>query len=279
MSELGTNSAEEDRLAQATGRAEDDLFDANPWYEWGPYLSERAWGTVREDYSADGDAWRFVPARPCPFAGVPVERGRHGRDLGYPAGPVPGPGAVERRGSDPEGADVRADRSAGQSRGGRQGVLVVPGRRCPAMPGCGGGTTIRRPPSRTSGWSSITEVGTNPSWNCWTPASSTRTGTGRWMSPMPRRPPTEVLARITVQQPRPGGGEPVGPADPVVPQHLAGQRGGAAGPVPGRRRHRRRASTARWVPAGRCPRRRRRSRRRCSATTRPTTRASSMAPG
>src|SRR6476620_9037858 len=34
-------SAEHDRLAQATGRAEDDLFAANPRYEWGPYLSER----------------------------------------------------------------------------------------------------------------------------------------------------------------------------------------------------------------------------------------------
>jgi hypothetical protein len=29
------------------------------WREWGPYLSERAWGTVREDYSADGDAWSY----------------------------------------------------------------------------------------------------------------------------------------------------------------------------------------------------------------------------
>ena len=28
-----------------------DLFNANRWYEWGPYLAERAWGTVREDYS------------------------------------------------------------------------------------------------------------------------------------------------------------------------------------------------------------------------------------
>ena len=27
------------------------------WKRWGPYLSERAWGTVREDYSADGKAW------------------------------------------------------------------------------------------------------------------------------------------------------------------------------------------------------------------------------
>ncbi|MHB1928692.1 MAG: MGH1-like glycoside hydrolase domain-containing protein [Acidimicrobiales bacterium] len=32
-----------------------------PWRRWGPYLSERAWGTVREDYSADGDAWAYLP--------------------------------------------------------------------------------------------------------------------------------------------------------------------------------------------------------------------------
>jgi Mannosylglycerate hydrolase MGH1-like glycoside hydrolase domain len=31
------------------------------WNRWGPYLSERAWGTVREDYSADGDAWSYFP--------------------------------------------------------------------------------------------------------------------------------------------------------------------------------------------------------------------------
>ena len=31
------------------------------WNRWGPFLSERAWGTVREDYSADGDAWRYFP--------------------------------------------------------------------------------------------------------------------------------------------------------------------------------------------------------------------------
>ena len=54
-------TAEHQRLAEATGRAEDDLFSANPWYEWGPYLSERAWGTVREDYSESGDAWDSFP--------------------------------------------------------------------------------------------------------------------------------------------------------------------------------------------------------------------------
>jgi hypothetical protein len=31
------------------------------WLRWGPYLSERAWGTVREDYSSDGEAWSYFP--------------------------------------------------------------------------------------------------------------------------------------------------------------------------------------------------------------------------
>src|SRR5215475_14591607 len=30
-----------------------------PWKQWGPYLSERQWGTVREDYSENGDAWNY----------------------------------------------------------------------------------------------------------------------------------------------------------------------------------------------------------------------------
>ncbi len=32
-----------------------------PWKKWGPYLSERQWGTVREDYSQDGNAWDYFP--------------------------------------------------------------------------------------------------------------------------------------------------------------------------------------------------------------------------
>src|SRR5438270_614246 len=32
---------------------------AVPWKQWGPYLSERQWGTVREDYSESGDAWNY----------------------------------------------------------------------------------------------------------------------------------------------------------------------------------------------------------------------------
>ena len=48
------------RMAQAGG-VQWGPQEAGPWYGWGPYLSERAWGTVREDYSADGDAWRSFP--------------------------------------------------------------------------------------------------------------------------------------------------------------------------------------------------------------------------
>ncbi len=43
--------AEADRLAQARSGV--------PWRRWGPYLSERQWGTVREDYSDNGDAWSY----------------------------------------------------------------------------------------------------------------------------------------------------------------------------------------------------------------------------
>jgi hypothetical protein len=47
-------TAEEKRLGEAESRAAH-------WKRWGPYLSERAWGTVREDYSAHGTAWDYLP--------------------------------------------------------------------------------------------------------------------------------------------------------------------------------------------------------------------------
>src|SRR5512143_905021 len=46
-------TAENRRIDENTGHK---VF----WKQWGPYLSERQWGTVREDYSADGDAWAYV---------------------------------------------------------------------------------------------------------------------------------------------------------------------------------------------------------------------------
>src|SRR5204863_10038911 len=47
-------TAEELRLRQSSDRAAH-------WKRWGPYLSERAWGTVREDYSPEGTAWEYFP--------------------------------------------------------------------------------------------------------------------------------------------------------------------------------------------------------------------------
>ena len=43
------------------GRLRDAAACRADWKQWGPYVSERAWGTVREDYSADGDAWGSFP--------------------------------------------------------------------------------------------------------------------------------------------------------------------------------------------------------------------------
>ena len=52
MKSVRSEVAESARLVEAKeGKA--------PWKKWGPYLSERQWGTVREDYSADGNAWAY----------------------------------------------------------------------------------------------------------------------------------------------------------------------------------------------------------------------------
>jgi glycogen debranching enzyme len=42
-------------------RLEESRKNKNIWHRWGPYLSDRQWGTVREDYSADGSAWEYFP--------------------------------------------------------------------------------------------------------------------------------------------------------------------------------------------------------------------------
>jgi hypothetical protein len=44
---------------EETIRLEETREGEVPWKKWGPYLSERQWGTVREDYSEGGDAWDY----------------------------------------------------------------------------------------------------------------------------------------------------------------------------------------------------------------------------
>ncbi len=53
-------SAERARV-DTFGQLENGLRQASDWYLWGPYLSERQWGTVREDYSPNGTAWEYLP--------------------------------------------------------------------------------------------------------------------------------------------------------------------------------------------------------------------------
>ena len=53
-------------MARKSKQAEQIRLDDNAahrvfWKKWGPYLSERQWGTVREDYSRDGEAWDYFP--------------------------------------------------------------------------------------------------------------------------------------------------------------------------------------------------------------------------
>ncbi len=98
---------------------------SKPWRRWGTYLSERQWGTVREDYSADGSAWDYFPHE-------------HARSRAYRWGEdgiagfcdeketlCLGDRAVEWQGRDPEGAPLRPDQRAGQSRRRRQGTLLL----------------------------------------------------------------------------------------------------------------------------------------------------------
>ena len=53
------NSESESRIEPGAERQR--LNDEQDWKQWGPYLSERAWGTVREDYSEHGTAWEHFP--------------------------------------------------------------------------------------------------------------------------------------------------------------------------------------------------------------------------
>ena len=57
---MTASRAEQQRVA-TLGQLGNGLRQAGDWYHWGPYVSERQWGTVREDYSANGTAWEYLP--------------------------------------------------------------------------------------------------------------------------------------------------------------------------------------------------------------------------
>ena len=84
-----------------------------PWRKWGPYLSERQWGTVREDYSQDGNAWDYFTHDQA------RSRAYHWGEDGlagisdYQAVAVLQRGPVERQRSHPQRTHVRADEQRG----------------------------------------------------------------------------------------------------------------------------------------------------------------------
>ena len=62
-------------------RLDEDARRVSNWKRWGPYLAERQWGTVREDYSADGDVLGLLPARSRAQPRLSLGRRRPARHL------------------------------------------------------------------------------------------------------------------------------------------------------------------------------------------------------
>ena len=223
--------AERERV-RGFGKLEDGLRQAGDWYLWGPYVSERQWGTVREDYSADGEAWDYLPHD-------------HARSRAYRWGEdgLAGFCDVEQRlclglalwnGRDP----ILKERAfgltgaAGQPRRGRQGVLVVPRRRAQprlepvALPLPAGGVPVRGPAStRTAAGASY-----EPEYEL--------LDTGAfdddryWIIEVhyAKADPDDLLMSIQVTNAGPGRRHPARAAHRLVPQHLVLGRRRARGP-------------------------------------------------
>ena len=180
----------EDMDGTAEGRRLRDAdVDGVPWRRFGPYLSERQWGTVREDYSADGDAWDYFPTIRPAHAPTAGER-TASRGSATTASALFRAGAVERQRPHPQGAAVRAHERRGQPRRGRQGILLLPRQHADpfvhevALQVSAGRLSLRRSRRRRTG-------AADASWNTnsSTPESSTRTDTSMSSSNTPRPTP------------------------------------------------------------------------------------------
>ena len=178
----------------------------------------------------------LLQPRPGALARLPLGRGRAGRHLRRPAAALLRAGALEREGPDPQGAAVRADQQRGESRRGRQGVLLLP--RLDADPLVhevplqvpAGGVSLRRahraepPPGpprlrvRAAGHGRVRR-------------GSLLRRVRRVREGVAGGPPRPDHRR----EPRSGGGDAARAADPLVPQHLVvGRRGAPPGAPAGR---------------------------------------------
>ena len=165
-------------------------MDNTPWKKWGPYLSERQWGTVREDYSADGDAWKYFThdhAR---------SRAYHGAKTGWRDAPTPAAALsacwrLERTRPILKERSFGLDNEQGNHGEDVKELLLLP-------------RLLRRPtptskylykyPQPAFPYADLVERtagarGTSPSTSCSTPASSTTTATSTSSSNTPRPDP------------------------------------------------------------------------------------------
>ena len=221
---------------------------------------ERQWGTVREDYSADGDAWALLHAT-TRRGRAPIAGARTGcRRLRRSPAAVLRARPLERPRPDPQGAAVRPDEQRGQPRRGRQGVLLLPRLDADALVHAlpvqvpAGRVPVRRARRRRIAAGARRSSSTS----CSRPASSTRTATSTSSSSTRRR--RRGPAHPDHGHNRgPGAADAPPPAHAVVPQHLvlATATRRAPGPArvrrPGAARHRgasgpRRAAA--WSAAG-----------------------------
>ena len=83
------------------------------WDLWGPYLGERAWGTVREDYSANGDAWNYFPHDHARSRAYRWNEDGIGGISRFQTAALFRVRVLERARSDSEGASLRRDRPQG----------------------------------------------------------------------------------------------------------------------------------------------------------------------
>ena len=196
--EEGAMGVESERI-KTFGKLEDGLRQASDWYLWGPDVSQRQWGTVREDYSEDGEAWNYFPTI-TPGRG-PIAGARTAWPVSAMSNNV---SAWDWHGGTVathlEGEALRPYGVGGQPRRGREGLLVVP--RCRAQPRVEPlavplppvrlfrtRTPVRRTPGGASG---------TPSTSCSIPVPSTKTGTGSSKSTTPRMTPTTSSMSVQV---------------------------------------------------------------------------------
>src|SRR6202011_4441550 len=113
-------------MNEESQRLDEDESRKKNWKRWGPYLSERQWATVREDYSEQGDTWSYFPhdhARSRTYRwGEDGLLGITDREcrllLRF--------GAMERTGCHLEGTSLRTHGPGRQSWRGLQGMLLLP---------------------------------------------------------------------------------------------------------------------------------------------------------